>query len=53
MILSKKNLIPFAQDKSFNSKVINIISKEFLTPLEETRLAIEEIVIAKNISNFI
>ena len=25
-------------------------SKEFLTPLEETRLAIEEVVIAKNIS---
>ena len=32
-----------------NKKIADLISQEFLTPLEETRLAIEEVVIAKNI----
>ena len=32
-----------------NSNLIKIISREFLTPLEEARLAIEEIILEKNI----
>ena len=31
------------------AKLTEIVGKEFLTPLEEARLAIEEIVITKNI----
>jgi stage III sporulation protein SpoIIIAA len=47
-LLAKKNEIIPLKQKNKNSKVTKIISKEFLTPLEEARLAIEEIVIAKN-----
>ena len=36
-------------EKKINSKIRGIISREFLTPLEETRLAIEEVVISKEI----
>ena len=39
----------FLKEKKINSKIRGIISREFLTPLEETRLAIEEIVISENI----
>ena len=46
-ILAKKNSIPI---KKFNTEVTEVISREFLTPLEERRLAIEEVVIAKNIA---
>ena len=48
--LAKKNSISVAKDKKLHSKVAGIINREFLTPLEEARLAIEEIVIAKKIA---
>ena len=41
---------PLVNDKNFSNKITDIISQEFLTPLEETRLAIEEIVIAKDVA---
>ena len=34
--------------KKVNVTTNSLISREFLTPLEETRLAIEEVVIGKN-----
>ena len=49
-LLAKKNSIPIVGEKKFNTEVTEVISREFLTPLEETRLAIEEVVIAKNIA---
>jgi len=49
-LLAKKNCIPISKDKKIDKKVRDIISREFLTPLEEVRLAIEELVIAKNIA---
>ena len=48
-LLAKREAITPIKNKSENSNVTEIISQEFLTPLEETRLAIEELVIAKNI----
>ena len=49
-LLAKKSSLPvFLKEKKINSKIRGIISREFLTPLEETRLAIEEVVIAKKI----
>ena len=48
-LLAKRNsIIPITKTNE-NSKAAKTISEEFLTPLEEARLAIEEIVIAKNI----
>ena len=47
-LLAKKNSLTPIKEKKFDTKVTEIISREFLTPLEETRLAIEEIVIANN-----
>ena len=49
-LLAKKNALTIANDINLDTKVTGIISREFLTPLEEARLAIEEIVIAKNIA---
>jgi stage III sporulation protein AA len=49
-LLAKKNLVPINSKKKLDDKITEIISREFLTPLEETRLAIEEIVIADNIA---
>ena len=49
-LLAKKNSIPIVGEKKFNTEVTEVISREFLTPLEERRLAIEEVVIAKNIA---
>ena len=49
-LLAKKNSIPFIKEKNISNNIPDIISREFLTPLEETRLAIEEIVITKNIA---
>ena len=49
-LLAKKNSLPLTKDKLFNNKLTGVISREFLTPLEETRLAIEEIVMAKNVA---
>jgi stage III sporulation protein SpoIIIAA len=49
-ILAKKNsMVPLRTEK-INANFEDVISKEFLTPLEEARLAIEEIVIAKNMA---
>ncbi len=49
-LLAKKDSIPINGEKKFNTKLTSIINREFLTPLEETRLAIEELVIAKNVA---
>ena len=49
-ILAKKNSLPTAKNKLINNKITGAISREFLTPLEETRLAIEEIVLTKDIA---
>ena len=48
-LLAKRNSIIPIPKTNENSKAAKTISEEFLTPLEEARLAIEEIVIAKNI----
>ena len=48
--MSKKNSILTTKDKKINTTTSGIINREFLTPLDETRLAIEEIVVAKNIA---
>ena len=49
-LLAKKNSLPIVEEKDFDTKITKIIVREFLTPLEEARLAIEELVIAKNIA---
>jgi len=49
-LLAKKNSIPLLKEKNLSTKMTSIISQEFLTPLEETRLTIEEIVITNNIA---
>jgi len=49
-LLAKKNSLPIINPKFSNAISNAIISREFLTPLEEARLAIEELVIAKNIA---
>ena len=49
-LLAKKNSSPVVKKKDFDTKITAIISREFLTPLEEARLAIEEIVITKNVA---
>jgi hypothetical protein len=46
------NVLPVEQPaeiKSSNKAISRIISKELLTPLEETRLVIEEIIIQKKL----
>ena len=48
LLAKRKELTPIKTNTN-NKQLANLISQEFLTPLEETRLAIEEIVIAKNI----
>ena len=45
-----KNSILPVKEKKIDSTITGIISQQFLSPLEETRLAIEEIVIAKNVA---
>ena len=48
-LLAKKNsMVPLIPEKN-KTAIETILSKEFVTPLEETRLAIEEIVLEKNI----
>ena len=49
-VITKKNSLSFVKEGRIDNKITNIISREFLTPLEETRLAIEEIVITKNVA---
>ena len=49
-LLAKKNsMVPLIPEKN-KAAIENILSKEFLTPLEETRLVIEEMVLEKNIA---
>ena len=48
LLAKRKELIPIKPTTN-NKKIADLINQEFLTPLEETRLAIEEVVIAKNI----
>lgn len=49
-LLAKNNSLSLVKEENSNNKITSIISQEFLTPLEETRLAIEELVIAKNVT---
>ncbi len=49
-LLAKKSSMSLLKETPNNSKVVEVISREFLTPLEEARLVIEEIVIPKNIA---
>jgi len=49
-ILAKKSSPPLVKEKKLGVEINDIIIREFLTPLEEARLAIEEIVISKNIA---
>ena len=49
-LLAKKNsMVPLIPEKN-KAAIENILGKEFVTPLEEARLAIEEIVLEKNIA---
>lgn len=49
-LLAKKiSIFPISNSKNERIRVADIISREFLTPLEEARLAIEEIIVPKNI----
>tara|TARA_B100000683_G_C12479038_1_gene550657 strand:+ start:162 stop:1877 length:1716 start_codon:yes stop_codon:yes gene_type:complete len=49
-IVAKKTPNLISKENKIDKQINGIISREFLTPLEETRLAIEEIVIAKSIA---
>jgi stage III sporulation protein SpoIIIAA len=49
-LLTKRKEISPLKTKSEENKFAGLICQEFLTPLEETRLAIEEIVLAKKIA---
>jgi stage III sporulation protein SpoIIIAA len=49
ILAKKKSIIPTAQDTD-TARLSKLISREFLTPLEEARLAIEEVVIPNNIT---
>ncbi len=47
-LVAKKGSFTFSKNKKASIRFNSIVQKEFLTPLEETRLAIEEIVISNN-----
>ncbi len=47
-LLAKKNDMTPLKQKNDKAKITKIISQEFITPLEEARLAIEEVVIPQN-----
>jgi|TARA_B100001250_G_scaffold407394_1_gene428071 stage III sporulation protein AA len=47
-LVAKKGSFTFIKNKKASIRFNSIVQKEFLTPLEETRLAIEEIVISNN-----
>ena len=49
-LLAKKKSMTLVDNKIDGKKLSKIISKEFLTPLEEARLAIEEVVIPNNLT---
>ena len=48
--LSKTSLIDVSKKQNNETTTSNILSREFLSPLEEVRLVIEEIVVPKNIA---
>ena len=50
LLAKNKNAAFPKKEKELTSKITETISREFLTPLEETRLVIEEVVITKNIA---
>ena len=49
-LLSKKKSLGPTTKATDNTKLVKLISREFLTPLEEARLAIEEVVIPNNVT---
>jgi len=49
-LLAKKSTTPLVETKKEDIKLTKLISKEFLTPLEEARLAIEEVIIPNNLT---
>ena len=49
-LLAKKNSMTLVENCDDNAKIARVISREFLTPLEEARLAIEEVVIPNNVA---
>ncbi len=50
-IIAKKSVLPIVSEKAVNnSQAVDAIINEFITPLEETRLAIEEVVMVDNIA---
>ena len=46
-VIAKSKISKPQQEKLEKAKVTRILSEEFITPLEETRLAIEELVLVK------
>ena len=48
-VIAKSKISKPQQEKLEKAKVTRILSEEFITPLEETRLAIEELVLVKKI----
>lgn len=49
-LLAKKSPTSLVETKKEDAKLTKLISKEFLTPLEEARLAIEEVIIPNNLT---
>lgn len=49
-LLSKKNSIALTENYDDNAKITRVVSRDFLTPLEEVRLAIEEVIIPDNLA---
>ena len=48
--LAKKSPTSLVETKKEDVKLTKLMSKEFLTPLEEARLAIEEVIIPNNLT---
>ena len=49
-LLAKKNSMTLVEKPDNSAKIARVISREFLTPLEEARLAIEEVVIPNSVA---
>ena len=50
MVRNRRTLISQYQNQNTKPNSSNILSQEFLSPLEEVRLAVEEIVVPKKIA---
>jgi hypothetical protein len=48
--LTKNTSIGILQQENYENKISSILSQEFLSPLEEVRLAIEEIVVPQKVA---